>query len=186
VSSPPVALRRASPADADALARNLIDAVADYPAFAPPGWSAPGVEAETEHLRAVLADPAVWCTVAEAGPAVVGQVTVLPAARAPHPVDDPALGHLSNLMVRRDLWGSGLARELHQAAVAGARERGLRTLRLFVAAGQARARRFYEREGWRAAGEPFDDPVPGLTMVEYRLRLAGADDSSPAPGSQAP
>jgi hypothetical protein len=32
----------------------------------------------------------------------------------------------------------------------------------------ARARRFYEREGWRPAGDPHDDPVPGLSMVEYR------------------
>ena len=117
---------------------------------------------------------------------MVGQVTVLPAARAAHPVDDPGLGHFANLMVRRDFWGSGLARELHEAAVDGARERGLRTLRLFVAAGQARARRFYEREGWRAAGEPFDDPAPGLTMVEYRLRLDGADESPRGPGSEAP
>jgi len=57
VPSPAVALRRASSADAAALAHNLIDAVSDYPAFAPPGWSAPGVEAETQHLRALLADP---------------------------------------------------------------------------------------------------------------------------------
>ena len=97
---------------------------------------------------------------------------MLPAARAPHPVDDPALGHVSNLFVRRDRWGSGLARALHAAAVAAARDRGFTELRLFVAAGQARARRFYEREGWAAAGAPFDDPVPGLTMVEYRLRAA--------------
>jgi hypothetical protein len=50
-----------------------------------------------------------------------------------------------------------------------ARELGFSELRLFVAEGQARARRFYEREGWRPAGEPFDDPIPGLRMVEYRL-----------------
>ena len=37
-----------------------------------------------------------------------------------------------------------------------------------MAAGQTRARRFYEREGWRPVSEPFDDPTPGLTMIEYR------------------
>ena len=82
---PAVALRRASSADAAALARNLVDAIADYGAFAPPGWSAPAVEAETDHLRAKLADPDVWCTVAETEAAVVGQVTVLPAAARPIP-----------------------------------------------------------------------------------------------------
>ena len=44
-------------------------------------------------------------------------------------------------------------------------------MRLFVAAGEARARRFYEREGWLPVGDPFDDPVPGLTMLEYRYTL---------------
>jgi GNAT superfamily N-acetyltransferase len=184
VSPPAVALRRATPADAAALAHQLVEAVADYPAFAPPGWTGPTVDAETGHLAAVLADPEVHCTVARAGGTVVGQVTVLPAARAPHPVDDRGLGHFSNLMVRPDLWGSGLAHALHEAAVTGARDRGLARLRLFVAEGQSRARRFYEREGWERAGEAFDDPVPGLRMVEYRLDLA--DESRRAAGSQSP
>ena len=45
------------------------------------------------------------------------------------------------------------------------------SLRLFVAAGQARARRFYEREGWLPAGDPFDDPTPGIEMIECRCTL---------------
>ena len=102
---------------------------------------------------------------------MIGQITVLPAARAPHPVDDASLAHISNLFVHRDHWGAGLARELHRAALEAAGERGFTELRLFVAAGQGRARRFYEREGWRPAGDPFDDAVPGLTMVEYRYTL---------------
>jgi GNAT superfamily N-acetyltransferase len=164
-------VRRATPADAPALASSVIDGVADYPAFAPRGWSAPPLEAEVEHLRRALADDHVHCLMVEDDEGVAGQVTVLPAARAPHPVDDPALGHVSNLFVRRDRRGSGLARALHRAAVEDARARGFTALRLFVAEGQARARRFYEREGWRAVGEPFHDPVPGLTMVECRLAL---------------
>jgi hypothetical protein len=48
---------------------------------------------------------------------------------------------------------------------------GPRPMRLFVASGQRRARRFYEREGWRAASEPFLDPGPGLEIVEYRYVL---------------
>jgi hypothetical protein len=39
-----------------------------------------------------------------------------------------------------------------------------------VPSGQARARRFYEREGWQAAGELFDNPL-GLLLVEYRRGL---------------
>jgi GNAT superfamily N-acetyltransferase len=161
-------LRRATVADAPALAEGVIEGVADYPSFAPPGWSAPSLEAEVAHMQTSLADDAVHCVVAERDGEVVGQITLLAAARAPHPVDDPRLAHVSNLFVRRDHWGGGLARELHAAAVDVARDGGFTELRLFVAAGQGRARRFYEREGWQPAGEPFDDPVPGLTMIEYR------------------
>jgi len=163
-----IQLRRASVADARALAEGVIEGVADYPAFAPPGWSAPSLEAEVAHLQSSLADDAVYCVVAERDGAVVGQITLLAAARAPHAVDDPRLAHVSNLFVRRDHWGGGLARELHAAAMDVARDGGFTQLRLFVAEGQGRARRFYEREGWQPAGEPFDDPVPGLTMIEYR------------------
>jgi hypothetical protein len=58
-----------------------------------------------------------------------------------------------------------------EAAVEDAGARGFGALRLFVAEGQARARRFYERERWRPAGPPFFDAAPGLSMVEYRRRV---------------
>jgi GNAT superfamily N-acetyltransferase len=161
-------LRRATIRDAEPLARGVIEGVEDYPSFAPPGWTAPTFEAELKHLRAALADPNVCCLVAESRGALVGQITVPPAAHAPHPVENPSLAHISNLFVRRDHWGVGLAAELHRAALEAAGARGFTELRLFVAAGQARARRFYEREGWRQASDPFDDPAPGLTMIEYR------------------
>jgi GNAT superfamily N-acetyltransferase len=167
-------LRRATVDDVEPLARGVLEGVEDYPSFAPQGWTAPSLATEIEHLRATLADDNVCCLVAEDDGGVIGQITLIPAVRAPHPVDEASLAHLSNLFVRRDHWGGGLARDLHRAALAAARERGFTELRLFVATGQARARRFYEREGWRPAGEPFDDPVPGLTMIEYRHTLSDA------------
>jgi GNAT superfamily N-acetyltransferase len=166
-----IGFRRATVADAEPLARGVIEGVEDYPSFAPPGWIAPAFESELKHLREALANPDVCCLIAESEGALVGQITVLPARRAPHPVEDSSLAHISNLFVRRDHWGVGLAGELHRAAVEAAGARGFTELRLFVAAGQARARRFYEREGWLAASEPFDDPIPGLTMIEYRYKL---------------
>ena len=36
----PIAIRRAEPADAPALARGAVDALDDYPGFAPAGWHA--------------------------------------------------------------------------------------------------------------------------------------------------
>ena len=172
---PSIRLRRATIADAEPLARGVIEGVEDYPSFAPPGWTAPSFEAELKHVREALADPDVCCLIAESGGALLGQITVLPAARAPHPVEDVSLAHISNLFVRRDHWGLGLAADLHRAAVEAAGARGFTELRLFVAAGQARARRFYEREGWLPVSEPFHDPSPGLTMIEYRYRLRDND-----------
>jgi hypothetical protein len=42
-------------------------------------------------------------------------------------------------------------------------------MRLFVPVGQARARRFYARERFTAAGEPFD--FAGLPALEYHRPL---------------
>jgi hypothetical protein len=45
-------------------------------------------------------------------------------------------------------------------------------MRLFTPVGQARARRFYEREGWAVSGESFCDPGFGLQLIEYHRPLA--------------
>jgi GNAT superfamily N-acetyltransferase len=168
---PVYSLRLANLADAEALGRAVPEGVQSYRDFAGEGWTPPSAEEEAEHARELLVDADAVCLVAEDAAGLAGQITVLPAARAGRPADDPGLAHLSNLFVREDLWGSGLARALHDAALHAARERGFTTMRLFVAAGQARARRFYEREGWAAAAEPFHEERLGLDMVEYRRPL---------------
>lgn len=165
-----VSLRDATAADVEALAHAVVEGVADYPSFAPATWTPPMAAEEAEHLHALLADDRVRCLLAEAERSrIIGQVTVLPAAIAVRPVEEPALAHLRNLFVDREFWGAGVGRLLTAAAVTDAREGGFTTMRLFVAAGQSRARRFYEREGWSPVGEPFLDPGPGLDLVEYRI-----------------
>ena len=169
------AYRRSTAADAERLARGVVDGIAAYRTFAPSGWTAPSLEDEVERLRGLLGDPDVWSLLAETGGELAGHVTFLPAAKGGRPVDDPALAHFRNLFVRPAEWGTGLARELHSAAVAAAAERGFAAMRLFAAAGQLRARRFYEREGWEPAGDEHFDPVVGLPIVEYRLALRERD-----------
>jgi GNAT superfamily N-acetyltransferase len=71
------------------------------------------------------------------------------------------------LFVRPSHWGTPVARDLHAAMVEAAAGRGFTGLRLFTPAGQRRARRFYEREGWRAVRE-FHAPHLELDVVEYR------------------
>ncbi len=158
---PAYALRPAVAADADALARGAIDGLAEYPAFAPDGWAPPAFAAEAAHTRRAQ---------------IVGQISLVPATAGPRPVADATLAHVRNLFVHRDHRGTGLARVLDAAAADAARERGFSAMRLFVAAGQSRARAFYERAGWAPVTEPFHDPVPGLAMVEYRRAVPDRDD----------
>jgi hypothetical protein len=44
-------------------------------------------------------------------------------------------------------------------------------MRLFTPAGNARARAFYEREGWGTDGEAVYEPHLGLEIVQYRRSL---------------
>jgi len=44
-------------------------------------------------------------------------------------------------------------------------------MRLFTPAGQRRARRFYEREGWTLVEAPRFEDAFGLDVAEYRLNL---------------
>jgi predicted N-acetyltransferase YhbS len=164
-------LRLATAADAARLGRQFASGVEVYRSFTPPGWALPTAEGEADHLRARLGSDEAWCLVAEEDGHVVGQVTILPAAIAARPVDEPSLAHLRNLIVSESHWGSGLARELHAAALEAGRSRGFASMRLFTPSAHGRARRFYEREGWSAVGEEFHDPTPDLVLIEYRLPL---------------
>ena len=166
-----VSFRTATPSDAEALARAMIDGLELYRAFAPPDWDPPPLDEEIEYTRRLLGDDDAWCLIAEADGELVGQVSVLPAARSRTPTAEPGLAHFRNLFVHPDHWGTGLARRLHDAAVAEARRRGFTAMRLVVAAGYGRARRFYEREGWAPASEEFYNPVPRLVVLEYRRTL---------------
>jgi GNAT superfamily N-acetyltransferase len=82
------------------------------------------------------------------------------------------MAHFWQLFVRPRWWGTGLATELHAEALREASSRGFTSMRLFTPAAQARARRFYEREGWAATAGPIDDPDFGMPLVEYRRAIS--------------
>ena len=168
----PATFRRATPDDAEALARLVIDGFETYRSFTPPGWEPPALETELEHLHQLLPDEQVWVLLAEEDGRLVGQVGILPSLSHVHPGGEPSLMHFRNLFVAQDHWGSGLAVTLHAASVEEARRRGFAAMRLFTPADHARARRFYEREGWTQRAEPFAEPRLGMALVEYRYALA--------------
>lgn len=170
--SRPWTLRTAGPGDAEKVAVVLRDGFESYRSFAPPGWEPPTANWDVDLLRGRLAEPDVWCLLAETDDDPVGHVSLLPASKhARHPSSEPALAQLWHLFVRTDWWGSGLATELHREVLGEAGERGYRTMRLFTPLAQARALRFYEREGWTLARSPVE-AAPGFGMPLAELRRA--------------
>lgn len=66
-------------------------------------------------------------------------------------------GWLNGLYVRPEAWGTGVAARLHDRALAAL---GPGIARLWVLEENQRARRFYERRGWREDGSTRDVPFP--------------------------
>jgi GNAT superfamily N-acetyltransferase len=159
--------RTATKLDAGRLAPVMVEGFETYRAFAP-DVVRPSPEEIAEILEARLETPPVWCELAEQGTDVAGFVSLLPASDSRKPVADPRLAHFWMLFVRAPWWGTGLAHRLHGGACAAAAARGYNAMRLFTPAGQARARRFYEREGWTLAAGPQTDEDLRMEVVEYR------------------
>ena len=161
-------IRQATPDDAPALLALMLEGVETYKEFAP-AWE-PQMPPE-DAFRERLSLESHWCAIAtdDDGDAL-GHSAFLDSADSGHPDPEPGLAHFWQLFVRPSQWGTGLASDLMTRAVDAARERGYTTMRLFTPSGQARARRFYEREGFDLARE-FDDDRLGLRVVEYRRAL---------------
>jgi GNAT superfamily N-acetyltransferase len=162
---PPVAVRRAGPDDAAAIAGLIREGFEGYRAFAPDGWEPPVLEAEIARTADRLRGRGAWARLAQAGGATLGVVAFLP-----HHVEDD-LAHFWLLFVTESAWGTGLAARLHDAALEAARGAGYRRMRLYTPEGQARARAFYRRQGWRERGGAFAEPELGLRLLELRRPL---------------
>ncbi|MGH2743927.1 MAG: GNAT family N-acetyltransferase [Thermoleophilaceae bacterium] len=168
----PWSLRPAAPRDAEQIASVLHEGFEGYRAFAPPQWEPPDPRDELERVRMYLDSDEVWCLIAEQDGEPAGHVALMPARLHEQPSDEPGLGHFWQLFVRPPWWGTGLASALHAEAVREAGARGYTAMRLFTPAAQARARRFYEREGWTAVGDLSDALDFGLPLVEYRRAIS--------------
>lgn len=69
-----------------------------------------------------------------------------------HDADNPEVVHLMAMWVHPRIRGSGGADDLVAALIAWAQSEGAKSVQLKVIEGNARARRFYERNGFRYTG----------------------------------
>ena len=79
---------------------------------------------------------------------------------------------LDGLYVRPEHWGSGLGRKLHDEVLDRLRAGGSPRCHLWVLEHNDRARRFYERLGWRENGDTRVVPFPPNPIdVGYTIEL---------------
>jgi GNAT superfamily N-acetyltransferase len=164
-------LRRISPDDADAAHAVTMAGFRTYVEFAPPGWEPPA-DMSAEGATKRLARDGAYGVVAVDDREVVGFAAYEPAREE---TDEgfagpliPGLAHVWAVFVAESHWGQGVATRLLAALTDHIRTAGFAQARLFVAAGQTRARAFYAREGWREATEPVMVEKLGLEVLEMR------------------
>ena len=116
-------------------------------------------EAVLDRWQKAVDDPAEVVVLAEFDGAAVG----LAAVRAEW---------LDALYVVPSCWGMGVGPRLHDHALAWIRDFGCERGNLWVLEQNTRARRFYEKRGWRLNGETRIVPFPPYpTDVGYTIEL---------------
>jgi GNAT superfamily N-acetyltransferase len=166
-------IRVAVPDDAQALAGTTRLGFDSYRAWAPEHWEPPPHALEVHSIRERLRQKTTWCAMAiEVDGTQAGHVGITHAADRERPhVRLPGRAHLWMLFVHPSWWGSGLAARLQGLGLEEAGRQGYASIRLYTPYGAARARAFYEREGWELASRAFAEPLLGLDLVEYRRGL---------------
>jgi RimJ/RimL family protein N-acetyltransferase len=163
-------IRAAQTADLGTIADSLVAGLSTYRGWTPMAWNPPQRAEMLLGLLQRFRRDGSWAHVAFEGPAPAGHISMRPDRdESDEPRADVAL--LTQLFVREQYWGSGLATTLLQRGVADMVARGFSTGRLLVASGHRRARRFYEREGWQATGELEQSGELGLELAEYLRAL---------------
>ena len=162
-------VRPARPEDARRIGEILVDTWrATYVGVVPQDvLDALDVDVRAGHASAWIAHPETSVFVAEdERGTIVGVVNVGPSRTS------PGDGELHAIYVVPEAHGAGAGPALMDAAVLALATRWDEAI-LWVATGNPRARRFYERTGWVVDGERVDEVMPGAAVPETRYRLSG-------------
>lgn len=176
-----IELREATLDDADEMSVTVRQGFESYKAWAGPSYAPPPAAREAERLREGLARPEAWAVVALDGERMAGHASLSQARDGRDGPLLPGVGYLWQLFVREPWWGTGLARRLHARVIEEAARQGYASMRLLTPQGQARARAFYEREGWRTDGIPVPEPLLGIDLLLYTRGLPGSEGSAAPP-----
>lgn len=166
-------LRPATPEDAEGAHAVFMAGFETYRSFAAPGWEPP--HETVDEMRERLVADGGWGVVGTEHGEIVAFGAYEPARGDDrNPRIGPrieGLAHVWAVFVAEPHWGTGAATAVLAALTGHMRDAGFAEGRLYTPAGQARARRFYAREGWVEPGEPFRVEALGLDLVELRVRL---------------
>jgi ribosomal protein S18 acetylase RimI-like enzyme len=124
------------------------------------------VESRERNWQEWIPHPETEAFVAELDGTVVGFVNVGPCWT------DQEIGELYAIYVTPAGQGRGAGLALMDAGVRALAVRWDEAI-LWVASENPRARRFYERYGWKVDGERIDYSIPGASIPETRYRLSG-------------
>jgi len=164
----PVTIRDAVSSDAPAIAEVHVESWrAAYAGLLPQmvldGLS---IAQRTRHWRHVLGpESRDRVVVAERDGDVLGFANVGPS----HDADTgPTTGQLGTIYLRSDAWGTGIGRQVHDAGLERLMAAGYDRAILWMLSTNARASRFYERQGWRLDGRIRVQQFGGAVVIDYR------------------
>ncbi|MFL6237906.1 MAG: GNAT family N-acetyltransferase [Actinomycetes bacterium] len=162
-------IRPASAGDADGIAVvHVTSWRATYPELVPqPVRDDLDVARRSEAWRQILVDGAEQTFVAEDADGRIRGFISIGASR-----DDDAVasvGELFALYLPAELWATGLGAQLHGVGLTALSER-FADATLWVIGGNARARHFYERQGWSPDGATKVDDRGSFALAEVRYR----------------
>jgi len=165
-----VNLRRATPADAHAIAAvHVASWQAAYRGLFPDAVLDALSVAEREAMwapRLAAADPAIW--VSEEAGRVTGFISLLPSRDADVP--PPRFAEISALYVHPDVWGHGHGRTLVEAVLAHVAQTPTESVIVWALTGNLGARHFYERLGFARDDGRRDITLFNVTQPEVRFR----------------
>ena len=118
----------------------------------------------------MIASPVSTLLVAEGASEIVGFAVT---RRSLDPDAAPTTGELDMIFALPSVWGKGVGRVLHTAAVDDLRAQGFVEATLWTAEPNYRARRAFEAAGWAADGlrRPMDYLGGCYDSLRYRIRV---------------